>query len=246
MAKASVIKGESGGEAVSLSAVFSLSDIARQAEQVLAAAQEKGRRLLAEAQTQAKALTAAARNTGRDAGYAEGLAAGRKAGHDEARAAATQKFAAESASVLKMLGAVLEQLEAQKLRVIADALHDQLALAHAIAEKVTRLRVELDGEAARANLEAAVRHVAGASNVVVRVNPADLEAAETFAPQLVGQVGGLASIDVQSDASISRGGCLVRYGAGRIDAGIDTQLALIARQLLGAEAGDAGQAEGSA
>jgi flagellar assembly protein FliH len=233
MAQGGVIKGESAGAGVSLTSVFSLSDIARQAEQVLAAAQEKGRRLLADAQAQSKALAAAARRTGHEAGHAAGFAEGRAAGHAEALAAAKARFDEEAGSLKAALTTLLAELETRKLAILADATGDQLALAHAIAEKVTRLRVQLDGEAAKANLEAAVRHCGDASNVTVLVSPADLEAAEVFAADLAARIEGLSTIDVRADAAVSRGGCLVKHGAGRIDATIETQLSLIARQLLG-------------
>lgn len=234
MSQPAVIKTDAPGRGVSLAGVFSLEDIARQAERMLAAAQDKGRRLLADAKRQADLQAAAAGRQGYDAGYAEGLAAGRTDGHQQALAEAGERFQAESASLVQALASLLAELEAAKNRVIADAERDQLALAHALAEKVTRLRVQLDCEAAKANLDAAVRYVAGRSNVVVCVNPADLEAARTFAAELVKTLENLETLDVQADEAVSRGGCLVQYGAGRIDATVETQLALVARQLLGA------------
>ena len=236
MVKSTVIKSSEPGEAIPLASVFSLSDIARQAENILAAAKTRGDHILAEARARAEKTTAAAHKKGYDDGYANGRTAGETHGRTEALVEGTKQFAEQAGTLVEALKKALADLDGRKLRIIADAQHDQLALAQRIAEKVTRLRVRLDGESARANLDAAIRHVAGRSNVTVSVNPADLESIQTFADDLIGQIDGLETIDVRDDPAVSRGGCVVRYGVGKIDATIETQLELIARQLLGVEA----------
>jgi flagellar assembly protein FliH len=233
MAKSGVIKSSDPGASVPLGAVFSLSDIARQAEGLVAEARRRADETLAEAKARAERIAGDSRKRGYEAGFAEGRAAGRKAGAREALEAATQRFAEQTQSLTAALRAVLEDVEARKLRLMADAEGDLLALAHAIAEKIVKVRVQMDSEPVKENLAAAIRHVARASNLTVLVNPADLEAAQTFTADLVRRIDGLEAIEALEDPAVGRGGCVVKYGVGRIDGRIETQLEQIARQLLG-------------
>jgi flagellar assembly protein FliH len=214
--------------------VFSLGDIAVEAKAILAHAQRRAEQVVAQAAAEGDALRAAARQDG----YQAGLAAGQEEGHKAGREQAVTKFDQQFARVARTLAEAVEQLDARKGRMLAEARHDLVALALAAAEKIVRRAMRADPSACVKTVETAVELAGRASRLSVRVHPADLELVQSFAAATAARLTGGAEVQVIADPAIESGGCRVTAWresgqASEIDATIQTQLDRLAGELLG-------------
>jgi flagellar biosynthesis/type III secretory pathway protein FliH len=168
------------------------------------------RDLLAAAEEEARATVAAA-HASRERIVAEAAEAGRQEGL--ARAAG-------------MLAATSRERD----RRLAAAEREVVTLALAVARKV--LDRELAGRAeAVADLAArALEEARGRRDVLLRVNPADAVAVRAAEGRL-SAILLHAPLAIREDPSVAPGAAVVETEAGRVDASIDTQLALLARAL---------------
>jgi flagellar biosynthesis/type III secretory pathway protein FliH len=173
-------------------------------------AHHRGRELVAAAEVEASRIVAeaeAARGRLRTEATEEGLLLG------AARAASL--LAAAAAERDRLLASVEREVVLLTLEIARKVLGDELA---ARPEAVAHL-------AARALHEARERR-----EVSLRVHPADAQAVRN-AGDTLGAILVRAPLSVREDPLIARGSVLVETEAGRIDAGIATQLAHLARAL---------------
>lgn len=144
-------------------------------------------------------------DTARETARAEGFAQGRAEG----------LAAAESERQAELFRIALRDRELQRER--------QKDIARLALEVVRRIAGELDDGAMVAGLaELAAAQLAPDSVAVVRVAPAALDAARA-------RLDGRAGLTVQADPSLGREDCVIETALGRTHAGLDTQLAQIAR-----------------
>lgn len=163
---------------------------------------------------------------------AAGTEAGRiraeaEAARDRVRARAEEEGRQEG---LARAAAQLAAAGADRDRLLAGAEREVVALALDVARKV--LGRELAGDpdliaelAARALAEARERR-----EVVLRVNPADAAALRAGEERLAALLV-RAHLLVREDASLAPGAVLVETEAGRVDGGVEAQLAYLARAL---------------
>jgi len=165
----------------------------------------------------------------REAAFRAGYEDGRRRAAEEARAAAERAAAELEARI----GAGLAFLENAALLVRAQMSEelDQLAkgatvLAMSLTETVLQREVALAANPGAEAIARALALVPGDAPAVVRCNPADLE--------LLGPAT-RASLILEPDPEVVRGGCVLDTGATLVDARIETALARV-RAVL-AEAG---------
>jgi type III secretion protein L len=170
-------------------------------------------RLLAEAHGEAERLLAAA--------------------HEEAERL-TQKAQAEGRE--RGLQAVTELLVGARTaaaRARSEAEVELRALAVRIAGKILGRELALDANAVTDVVAQALAHAGDPRDVVVRLNPADLEAIERGKPRLIERVKKARSLTFRGDDQVARGGCIVETELGIVDARLSTQLEAIERALRG-------------
>lgn len=148
----------------------------------------------------------------RDAGAAEGRAAGREAARTEVEPA------------LRALGAAARALQDLRDQVVAELEHDAVSLALALAEQIVAGAVEVAPERVVDVAAQALRRIHDRRTVTLVVNPFDLEAVNGSVAALQSQLGGIEHLHVQSDRRVGRGGVLARTEEGEIDARVETQL----------------------
>ena len=213
--------------------VMDLSDLEREAAHIVQHARQEAARLVAEGRASAERETLRIREQARQAGQKEGLEFGlaqwRQQGHDEALAA--------SAAQLKDLTArwskTLDLLQQHMPEHVADAREDLVRLALAIARRVTHLEALRNRQVAKAVVEETLRTAGAQRRVVLLVNPGEADELAEFLPDLLGKMRATEEVELTADAAIPPGGCELRFGAGQIDARIETQLNRIADELLG-------------
>jgi flagellar biosynthesis/type III secretory pathway protein FliH len=159
---------------------------------------------LAEAEADAQALRAAARE--------EGLRDGR----EQALAALTPALEAlaQAAEAVQM-----DQI-ARAERLEAHAVDLGLFLAEKIVGGAIAVKPELVVEAVRG----ALRGIVERERATVLVHPADLELVRDAMDGVRASLGGIEHCEVQAERRVSRGGAIVRTPDGDVDARIDTKL----------------------
>jgi type III secretion system HrpE/YscL family protein len=115
-----------------------------------------------------------------------------------------------------------------------DAAESELrVLAVKIAEKILGRELSQRAEAVNDVVGKALAHAGDPRDVLVRVNPADLEAIERGKTRLVEKVRSARAVTFRGDETVSRGGCIVETELGVVDARLSTQLEAIERALRG-------------
>lgn len=222
---------------------FNLSDIAAEAEQIIAEAERSRDEMLSAVDAQIAAEYEKARQEGYQSGQEQGFAEGRKAGHEEALAQVREQFTQRCGQTYESLCGIISGFEQSKDRIVWQAEQDTIRLALAIAERVINKAISVDPAIVAGNLKAVMKLVVQATDVVVKVNRDDLEYLQQMANENEGVFGKYHSITFQADETLSPGSCCVGTEHGGIDGAIQTQIQRIADQLLMTDATDLAMVE---
>lgn len=205
--------------------VLNLGDIARDGERVIAQARAEAERIIADARAERERLIAGATEEGHAEGLARGIEEGRAAGAEEGKRAALEAHGAALARIQGAWERSVEEFERARVEMLSALRRDALALAMMLAERVVRREVELDEGLVLRELDAALSMLARETRIVVAVHPDDEAVARAALPGLVARFADVSHAELVADASVDRGGCVVRTDAGGvIDATIRTQI----------------------
>ena len=198
---------------------YNLVDMAGRADEYLDQVRQEAAKIVAEAEQEATSIRMQAQEDGRA----------------EAEAAVdrllNEKVAEQMGSLRPALESAVRQIEDARQDWMRHWEQSAVALASAIAGRIVRKQL---GEAPEISMEwirEALQMTAGSSQVVVRLNPNDLEALRAQIEQVVGAFRPLASARLEPDESISPGGCRVETEFGSVDQQLETQLDRIAEEL---------------
>lgn len=210
---------------------FCLNDVLIEAKSVMSQARASADAMLVEAKREAEEIRTRARKEGYEAGFAQGVEAGRIAGHDAALAEARTKFEKQQAGLIESCQRTIAEIDAHRAHWRAAAREDLVDLALAIARRVVGCVGERERQAVLANLDKAVQLAGARSDVTIAVHPADSDAARLFAQSLIERRREWTHISVIDDAEVRSGGCRVQWGTGLVDATLETQLERIETEL---------------
>ena len=158
-----------------------------------------------------------------------GLEEGRAAGREEALA----QLRTEGAATLASLEEVLRELESRRIELIRSAEEEVLRFSVAVAEKVVLHEVERLPMEVIALARKGVRLAGAKGDIIVQMNPEDLEILGELAGELQALVGPEGRVELAADPAMARGGCRVRSSGTEVDLGLETQLERIRSALLG-------------
>jgi flagellar assembly protein FliH len=219
--------------------VLDLADIRRQGELIVEQARKRAEKLIADAQAERARLIAGAAEKGREDGKTQGIAEGRKAGAQQGREAAMKEYKAKVDAIVATWTAATAELTAARESMLSEARTDLIRLAAGIAEKIVKRHVQVNPETVVDQLEAVLRVVMHASELVVAVNPDDRGVLAEAVPELLARFDGVKHVALVDDAGLARGSCVVRTrqstgssGGGEIDASIATQLERIVEAIV--------------
>jgi flagellar assembly protein FliH len=212
--------------------VMDLSDLEREAGTIVARAQAEAAKIVADAKAQAQReaeqLRAEARETGRMEGLQAGTEAGQQQGHDEAVAQTAQGLT----DLISRWSQTLDVFQQNMPMHVADAKSDLVRLAIAIAQRVTHQEALRNAKVSEATLESTLRLIGTARKAVLHVNSGEFTNLENYVPELLTKVRGIDAVELKPDDTITPGGCIVQFGAGQVDARLETQIQRIADELL--------------
>ncbi len=160
---------------------------------------------------------------GRQEGVEEGYSRGKQEGR--------QELQEELDLTVQSLAQAMEQLNSLRSSLLNSNKQDMVRLVRIIAEQVIHVEVHSRETAILRAVEKAIQAAIQSEEYRVRVNPRDMEVVTENKPLFLSSIRGLQSIVVESDESISRGGCVVESDQGKVDATIESKLEKIQDQL---------------
>jgi len=244
---AGVIKAEEAHRPDCRHGEFSLGDFALEGRQIVAAARAQAEQLVEEARAVGAQIRQEAHQQGYERGHQKGLEEGRVAGRQEALEKTSAEFEARLVQLASACESQFREVDRRKRELLLASHRDLVALAVAVAERVTKRIGLVDRQTVTDNLLGVIDLVGQTSDMVVAVNPVDAETLEQFASDLVARRGDLKHVEVRPDDGVHPGGCVVKTCGGQIDATLETQLARIAQELVpDPGGGEAEQRDGEA
>ena len=153
--------------------------------------------------------------------YEKGFAQGEKDGFEMG----SKKFE----KIVERIHGILQDMLAYRQEFAKRYENEILHLICAIAGKVVRGAIKVDNEVVRETILDAFSLAADRSEVTVRVNPEDVEYLKELRPEFFDRIKELRSFTIESDPSITRGGCFMQTAFGKVDACIETQLEKIGK-----------------
>ncbi len=161
----------------------------------------------------AQAELASARAAAVQEGYAAGIA--------QAQAEVQAQFASALAAMQSAAAEMVSKRDA-----LCDAVEPAaVSLALACAEQVVGAALEIKPELIENAARGALRRLIERDHVIMLVNPADLDHMRGLVPEMVEQLGGIESLDVQAERRVTPGSVIVQTPKGDVDARLDTRMA---------------------
>jgi flagellar assembly protein FliH len=174
---------------------------------------EKAGRIIEESKKKASLIESEA--------YEKGFAQGEKDG--------LEMGAKKVEKILDRIHSTLEDMVVHRQDFIKRYEKEILHLICTIAEKVVRGTVKVDNQIVLKTILEAFNLAADRAEVTVRVNPEEVEYVKETRPEFFDRISELKSITIESDPSITSGGCFMETAFGNVDAHLETQLEQITR-----------------
>ena len=152
------------------------------------------------------------RNTGRDAGYAEGKA--------------------EADRLVERTRIILERAQDKRGEILLETEQEIVDLVLLIARKVVKVISENQRSVVVSNVIQALRKIKSRGNIFIRVNVADLKLSTEHLKDFIQLVEGAKSVQIVEDSTVDSGGCVIETDFGEIDARISSQLAELEAKIL--------------
>ncbi len=227
-----LIKGQHAGELIREAVVLDLGDLQRQAAELKARAQAEADRIVADARAEAQRLTEGAEQRGYDAGFTQGRAEGYPAGEKAGKEQALREAASSLAAIEQAWSEAADRFESERRDMHVEARQSLLQLTLAMAEKIVKRVPAVAPDVVVEQVAEAIDHVARPCDLTVRLHPEDRPLVAEAMPKLAARLDQAQHVELVDDETLTRGGCTIRYGKGRIDATLETQLQRLVEAIL--------------
>jgi flagellar biosynthesis/type III secretory pathway protein FliH len=198
---------------------FAFDDLCDSSGDPMSAARKQAERIVADAEREANAIRQAAE------------VAGHAAGMETIEALVAERVAAQAECLLPALRQAIDGVETAKAECLARWEESALGVALAIAARVIRREVQHCPQITLSLVRESLELASGASDVQIRMHPADLDVLQTQVQELAAEIARLGDDAIVPDEDISRGGCRVETRTGSIDQQFEAQLARIEQEL---------------
>lgn len=171
----------------------------------------------------------------RQAAMEEGRSEGHEAGYEQGRREALESTRSEVEKRLQRLDEILSTLDQPLAELDEEVEQALVSLAIAIARQLVRRELRTDPTQIVGVIREAIAVLPSRSrNIKIYLHPEDVSLVE----EAYGHLGGEPEWRLESDTSLSRGGCRVVTDVSRIDASLERRLASIIAPLLNEERSD--------
>jgi flagellar assembly protein FliH len=198
-----------------------------QAQKAKQEAEEEAARIVGEAEKRVAELESTARAR---VEAAEREAA--KKGREEGREAGYTEGKAEAERLVGRLHVILDRAMDKRAEILAETETQVVELVLLVAKKVVKVISENQKSVVVQNIAQALRKLKTKSDVIVRVNLADLQLATDHIKDFVQMTENAKRITVVEDSTVDRGGCVIETDFGEIDARIASQLHELEEKIL--------------
>jgi len=200
---------------------------ANQAQKAKQEAEEEAARIVAEAEKRVAELESTARER---VEAAEAAAA--KKGRDEGREAGYSEGKAEAERLVGRLHVILDRAMDKRAEILQETETQVVELVLLVAKKVVKVISENQKSVVVQNISQALRKLKTKSDVIIRVNLADLELSTEHVKDFVQLAENAKKITVVEDTTVDKGGCVIETDFGEIDARIASQLNELEEKIL--------------
>jgi flagellar assembly protein FliH len=187
-----------------------------EAERMRAEAEQERDRIIAEAEERARVIEQEAWQRGEKEGREAGIEAGK----------------AEVQRVIERFHVVLSKAIERRNEIIQESENQVIALVLAIAKKVIKVISENQKNVVINNIVQSLQKLQQKSDVLVRVNLADLEIATKHKEDILKMAERVQTITIAEDSTVDPGGAIIETDFGEIDARIASQLREIEDRIL--------------
>lgn len=156
-------------------------------------------------------------------GYEEGHQAGLQKGLDEAR------------KVLKDLNTAIADAVDQRQILLEDARDKILSMVIQVSKKVTFDAVAIDPETTLTMINRVIDTLVDRSHLKIKVNPSHLPIVEQHIEKFLIGSTTIKELTVEGDPRVKYGGCFIETPTGDIDARLESQIDVIADEILSGE-----------
>ena len=136
--------------------------------------------------------------------------------------------------ILKNFDGQVDQLQVKFGDLMAQAEESIIELALALAENIVAEKIKSDKSVVVAQARKSLAQLHGTDSVVIRLNPADMDALELAQSTLIADPMSMPKIKLESDHTVEEGGCIMESSLGTVDAQLRTQFAKMAEKLRNA------------
>lgn len=210
---------------------FQYADIEQRCDAQLQAAEAQAEQILLAAEAHAEELRAEAWQLGHTTGSLLAESEFEAAVETEVQ----QRLQERLRYLVPALQTATNQLIQDREQILLQWESAAIQLSLTLAERIVRRELQLQPEVPRALIAEILQLTAGASSIVLRLNPADVQEIETHSADWHELFSTSATLKVIADPQVTRGGCLVETPQGEIDGRIETQLVRLASELMGNE-----------
>lgn len=186
------------------------------AEKALADAEQKIKEMERQAQARINEITNEA--------YKKGFEQGREEG-----------FKAEKAEVerlIQRLHTIIERTLDKREEILNNTETQIVELVLLISRKVVKTISENQKSVIISNIAQALRKLKTRSDIIIRVNIADLQLASEHLKEFTDMVENAKNISIVEDTTVDKGGCIIETDFGEIDARIQSQLNELEEKIL--------------
>ena len=227
-----LVKNASARPMLHEAVVLDLGDLGAQAARLRSDAQAKAAAIIEDAKAHASRLVESAQGQGYEQGHAQGLEEGRQAGRQEGYAAAHNERLEQIDQTTTAWRDVAGQWETQLTAMEQEARGACVEFALRLAETLLHRVIEVDDRVVVDQVANALQYLLKPTAARIHIHPDDRPALEENLPELVNEFRNLTHAELVDDDTVGRGGCLLTYGQGQIDATLETQFRRIVEQIL--------------
>ena len=128
---------------------------------------------------------------------------------------------------------LLEQIAHQTSQYLGGLEQEAYRFALAVAERIVKREITLDGALVMRQIRDAVRRIIGVESITIRVHPEDEVLVRSHRAVLLSSSDSVREIIIEGDDTVERGGCILESATGNVDARIGSQLRQIESALFG-------------
>ncbi|MGO8695064.1 MAG: flagellar assembly protein FliH [Rectinemataceae bacterium] len=198
-----------------------------QAQKIRQEAEEEAARILGETEKRVAELESGARAK-LDAAEREAA----KKGREEGRETGYGEGKAEVERLIGRLHVILDRAMDKRAEILEQTEAQVVELVLLVARKVVKVISENQKSVVVQNIGQALRKLKTKSDVIVRVNLADLQLATEHIKDFVQMTENAKKMTIVEDSTVDRGGCVIETDFGEIDARISSQLHELEERIL--------------